>query len=490
MLTISQVLVALAVFLLIMQFLKLQRVRRQLPPGPIPLPIFGTLIQLNFQFNRDLLMKVAKIHGNIFTLWFGWAPVIVLNGYQAVKDGMTMYPEDVSGRLVSPFFRAMAKGKGIMLATGHTWKQQRRFALRTLRNLGLGKRGLEHRVQEEAHYLVAFFASMKGKPLDPSFPLVHSVSNVICAVVFGHRFSREDETFHELIRATEHLFKFGGSFIHHLYEIFPWLMCRLPGPHKKALSCYEVLSSFTRREIRMHTERGMPDEPQDFIDFYLAHIEKSKDEPRSTYNEDNMVYSINDLFLGGSETTSTTLIWGLLYMVANPDVQEKVQRELDAVLSPSQLICYEDRKELPYTNAVVHEIQRFSNIISVGMPRVCVRNTTLLGFPLKKGTIVLPNIASSLYDPEQWETPRQFNPGHFLDKDGNFVSQEAFLPFSVGHRVCLGEHLARTELFIFFASLLRAFTFRLPEGVTKISTEPILGGTLQPHPYRLCAIPR
>uniref|UniRef100_A0A8C0EMZ9 Uncharacterized protein n=1 Tax=Bubo bubo TaxID=30461 RepID=A0A8C0EMZ9_BUBBB len=366
---------------------------------------------------------------------------------------------------------------------------ERRFALRTLRNLGLGKRGLEHRVQEEAHYLVAFFASMKGKPLDPSFPLVHSVSNVICAVVFGHRFSREDETFHELIR------KLCGTTcvsLPQLYEIFPWLMCRLPGPHKKALSCYEVLSSFTRREIRMHTERGMPDEPQDFIDFYLAHIEKMS-LPRSVFYikiNNNMVYSINDLFLGGSETTSTTLIWGLLYMVANPDVQEKVQRELDAVLSPSQLICYEDRKELPYTNAVVHEIQRFSNIISVGMPRVCVRNTTLLGFPLKKGTIVLPNIASSLYDPEQWETPRQFNPGHFLDKDGNFVSQEAFLPFSVGHRVCLGEHLARTELFIFFASLLRAFTFRLPEGVTKISTEPILGGTLQPHPYRLCAIPR
>ncbi|NXI97972.1 CP2J6 protein, partial [Psophia crepitans] len=488
--TISQVLIALAVFLLIMQFFKLQRVRRRLPPGPIPLPIFGTLIQQNFQFNRDLLMKLAKIHGNVFTLWFGWAPVVVLNGFQAVKDGMTMHPEDVSGRPESPFFRAISNEKGIILASGHTWKQQRRFALRTLHNLGLGKRSLEHRIQEEARYLVDFFASMKGKPLDPSFPLVRSISNVICAVVFGHRFSREDETFHELIRAMEHIFKFVGSFTHHVYEIFPWLMCHLPGPHKKVLACCDLLSSFARREIRMHMERGIPDELQDFIDFYLACIEKSKDEPSSTYNEDNMVCSINDLFLGGSETASTTLNWGLLYMVANPDVQEKVQKELDAVLSPSRLICYEDRRELPYTNAVVHEIQCFSNIVSVVMPRVCVRNTTLLSFPLKKGTIVLPNIPSSLYDPEQWETPRQFNPGHFLDNDGNFVSQEAFLPFSIGHRVCLGEHLARTELFIFFADLLRAFTFRLPEGVTKINTEPIFGGTLQPHPYRVCAIPR
>ncbi|NXR66615.1 CP2J2 protein, partial [Rhadina sibilatrix] len=329
-----------------------------------------------------------------------------------------------------------------------------------------------------------------GRPVDPSFPLFHSISNVICAVVFGYHFSDEDKTFHELIHATEKIFRFAGSFVHQMYEILPWLLRRLPGPHKKVLACYDVLSSFARKEIRRHVERGIPAEPQDFIDFYLAEIEKSKEGAKPKYDEENLVYVINDLFLGGSETSSTTLYWGLLYMVVNPDIQAKVQKELDVVLGPSQSICYEDRRRLPYTNAVVHEIQRFSNIVFVGVPRLCVRNTTLLGFPVKKGTIVIPNIASVLYDPEQWETPRQFNPGHFLDKEGNFVPQEAFLPFSAGHRVCLGEHLARTELFIFFASLLRAFTFRLPEGVTEVNTEPILGGTLQPHPYRVCAIPR
>ncbi|NXN05336.1 CP2J2 protein, partial [Sylvia borin] len=329
-----------------------------------------------------------------------------------------------------------------------------------------------------------------GRPVDPSFPLFHSISNVICAVVFGYHFSDEDKTFHELIHATEKIFKFVGSFVHQMYEILPWLLCRLPGPHKKVLACYDVLSSFARKEIRRHVERGIPAEPQDFIDFYLAEIEKSKEGVKPKYDEENLVHVINDLFLGGSETSSTTLYWGLLYMVVNPDVQAKVQKELDVVLGPSQLICYEDRRRLPYTNAVVHEIQRFSNIVFVGVPRLCVRNTKLLGFPVKKGTIVIPNIASVLYDPEQWETPRQFNPDHFLDKEGNFIPREAFLPFSAGHRVCLGEHLARTELFIFFASLLRAFTFRLPEGVTRINTEPIFGGTLQPHPYRVCAIPR
>uniref|UniRef100_A0A8C5F239 Cytochrome P450 2J2 n=1 Tax=Gopherus evgoodei TaxID=1825980 RepID=A0A8C5F239_9SAUR len=269
--------------------------------------------------------------------------------------------------------------------------------------------------------------------------------------------------------------------------VFPWLMDHLPGSHQKIFYCQEFLRSFARKEVRSHQERGSPDEPQDFIDFYLAQIDKSKADPHSTFDEDNLVQTIFELFLAGTETTTTTMRWAVLNMV-DTHTRTRVQKELDTVLGPSRLICYEDRKNLPYTNAVIHEIQRRSSIIAVGVPRECVKDTMLQGFPVEKGTIILPNLTSALLDPEQWETPRQFNPNHFLDQDGNFVKKEAFLPFSAGHRVCLGEQLARTELFIFFTNLLRAFTFRLPEGVKEISTEFVLGGTLQPHPYKICQV--
>ncbi|NXU67043.1 CP2B1 protein, partial [Horornis vulcanius] len=72
---------------------------------------------------------------------------------------------------------------------------------------------------------------------------------------------------------------------------------------------------------------------------------------------------------------------------------EKVQREIEAVLEPSHVISYDDRKKLPYTNAVIHEALRYSNVTSVGVPRLCLRSTTLLGFHIKKVQRIPPLVS-------------------------------------------------------------------------------------------------
>uniref|UniRef100_A0A8B9SF15 Cytochrome P450 2J6-like n=1 Tax=Apteryx owenii TaxID=8824 RepID=A0A8B9SF15_APTOW len=470
MLTISIILLSLVLSLLGVQFLKLQWKSCRFPPGPTPFPIIGSIWWINFRADHGSLKKLAKRYGNISTLWLGHKPFVVLHGFQAVKDGLTTHSEDVSGRLQTTVFKRMANGKGILVSNGLIWKHQRRFGIGTLRKLGMGNKGMECGIQTEAHYLVKFFRDTNGKSFTK---FVHAVSNVICAVVFGHRFSLEDETFHQLI---EHLCRMPAP---QMCEVLPGVMNHIPGPHLKALSCCDFVRSFIRKEIQSHRERGTVDEPQDFIDFYLDQM--TQNVPDSTYDEDNMVQSIFDLFLAGSETTATTLRWALLYMVAYPDIQEKVQKELDAALGPSHLICYEDRKKLPYTNAVIHEIMRYGNIVLITIPRQAVKNTTVLGYQLPKGTLIIPNLDSALFDPKYWETPHQFNPGHFLDKDGNFVAREAFLAFSAdkfidSHRVCLGEVLARMELFIIFFK--------------EVNTQIIFGSTMKPHPYKICAVLR
>ncbi|XP_039233958.1 cytochrome P450 2J6-like isoform X2 [Pipra filicauda] len=431
MVTVSGVLVFFVVSLLIIQFLKLQWMRRRLPPGPTPYPFFGNLFQMNFRIHHENLKKMAKIYGNIFTLWVPQGPVVVLQGFQAVKEGLTVHAEDVAGRPTGGFFHFLSHGNGVMFSNGHLWKQQRRFGLATMRKMGVGKKTQEYQLQEEACHLVEYLQKTNGKPLDPTMPVVHAVANVICSVIFGHCFSRDDENFHRLIESIDAITAFGNS-----------------------------------------------------ITFF------TKGDAESTYDEENLIQTIFDLFIAGTETTATTLRWALLFMAIYPDIQEKVQKELDAVLGCSHVFCYEDRKKLPYTNAVVHEIQRYSNIILIALPRLSLKDTELLGYHVPKNTVILANIDSVLSDPGKWETPDQFNPGHFLDKDGNFVNREAFLPFAIGQRVCMGELLARMELFIVFSTLLQAFTFTLPEGVKEVNTKFVFGSTMKPPPYQICAIPR
>ncbi|XP_015679159.2 cytochrome P450 2J5-like [Protobothrops mucrosquamatus] len=475
--------------LLILLFLKQLWSKRHLPPGPLALPLIGTALANGISFHEDYFLKPAKRYGNIYSIWIGHHLLVVLSGFKAVKEGMTSFPEEFSDRPQNAFLTASEKGRGIIISNGHTWKQQRHIGITSLRKLGLGKKSIEHRIEEVAQTLVESFRQTKGQPFDPSFPVINAVSNVICALSFGHQFGPEDENFQKLIQALETVVKYTGGFFQAMNIAFPQLMKYVPGPHKDGLASMEVITSFAKQEIEKHKESSSLHEPQDFIDHYLLQMEKSRNDSNSTYNEENLAQCIFDFFGAGTETSLITLKWALLLLTNHPDIQEKVQKEIEDVFGFSRSISYQDRKKLPYTNAVIHEIQRVKYVFVAGAPRQSTKDVKMKGYHIPKRTMIMADLRSVLLDPEQWETPEEFNPNHFLDKDGKFIEREEFLPFGIGERVCMGELLARIEIFIFLTSLLKAFSFRLPAGVKVLNEAPIVKATMNPHPYKLCAIP-
>ncbi|KAG5849993.1 hypothetical protein ANANG_G00077570 [Anguilla anguilla] len=260
----------------------------------------------------------------------------------------------------------------------------------------------------------------------------------------------------------------------------------LPGPHNEIFRHYKDLSAFVRGELEKHKEDWDPSAPRDYIDSFLAEIEHNVHDPEAGFDEFNLVMCALDLFLAGTETSSTTLRWALLYMMKYPDIQEKVQAEIDRVIGQSQQPTMADRAKMPYTDAVIHEIQRMGNIVPLNMPRIASKDTTLGGYFLPKGTSVLAILTSVMFDKSVWQTPDTFNPGHFLDADGKFVKHDAFMPFSAGKRVCLGEQLARMELFLFFVFIFQKFSFSPVQGV-ELNLEGQIGTTLTPVPFKICA---
>uniref|UniRef100_H9GFR6 Uncharacterized protein n=1 Tax=Anolis carolinensis TaxID=28377 RepID=H9GFR6_ANOCA len=450
---------AFLVGLLLLNFLRQLWQRRCYPPGPLPLPLMGSMWQIGIRLYQDTFKLKNQ-------------------------------PEN-SEQSVTPFLKAVTNEKDLVFSNGHIWRQQRQIGQATMQKLQVGKKNMEHQIEEEALQLVEMFARAKGQPLDPLLPISNSVCNMVCAVAFGHRYPMEDDSFQKLTKDIELAVQSGGSFIYTLYSLLPWFMRCLPGPQKKAFSSRKSVLSFVKKEIKKHKKRKPLHEPQDFVDFYLVQIEKkqSKDNDGSTYDEEKLAACILDLFITGTETTATSLQWGLVLMAIHPNIQDKVYKEMEGVLGSSQSISYQDWKKLPYTCAVIHEIQRTKYAFLFRIIRQFAKDVNIFGFLMPKGTFINPNLNSVLLDHKQWETPEKFNPNHFLNKSGKFVAKDEFLLFGSGDSMYLEEELARIELFSFFTALLRTFRFQLPEEAKILNTQPRIGLTTYPHFHQLCAIP-
>jgi len=220
---------------------------------------------------------------------------------------------------------------------------------------------------------------------------------------------------------------------------------------------------------------------------------------------------ISDLFAAGSDTMTATLAWIVLYLLNYPQVQQKLQLELDAVVGAERSPTLNDRKRqdlasyitstmmfdifmrklhcrLPYTECVIMEVMRCSSIVPVGVSHTSLEDTKLGGYDIPKGTLVFANLYQVHHDPEVWGEPDEFRPERFLNPDGSCMQRhESLMPFGAGRRICMGEHLARDTLFLFTSTMFQKFTAIVPAGYERPTLETMPGQiTVQPNKFHVC----
>ncbi|XP_050764240.1 cytochrome P450 2C5-like [Gymnogyps californianus] len=435
--------------------------RSRLPPGPAPWPILGNLQQKDVLPLYRTYEKLSSTYGPIFTVWLGLKPVVVLCGYEVVKDALLGHSEEFGGRPEIPLLVQLSKDYGFISNDEKKWRELRRFTLSTLRDFGMGKSSMSQWVQQEAQHLVELLAKLKGNAFEPMMMFRHAVANVICSVVFGSHYSYSDTAFLELLNVIGTYISFFLSPIAMVYNTFPNIMHHLPGPHRKVLANCEKLKDYIRERVELHKLTLDPSCPRDYIDCFLMKAEKEKSSLENMYSDEDLVMSVFNLFGAGTVTTGNTLVFFLLTLAKYPHIQAKVQEEIDAVVGAGRAPSMEDKLRMPYTNAVIHELQRYQKTRIENFPRMTTQDVVFRGYTIPKGTAVIPVFSSVHMDPTQWENPKEVDPGHFLDEKGEFRKREAFMAFSAGKRMCPGEALARIELFLFLTTLLQSFTFQL-----------------------------
>ncbi|MCI4376103.1 hypothetical protein PGIGA_G00184380 [Pangasianodon gigas] len=491
-----------------------------IPPGPKPLPVvgnFGSLFVPPFilkLFARKTeeyeekrasplspqvgLMELSKVYGNMYSLFVGSQLVVVLNGYEVIRDALSNHAEVFSDRPDIPLITILTKRKGIVFAPyGPIWRKQRKFCHMTLRNFGLGKLSLEPCIHEGFAVVKAELLKRNqeagGQGVD-LMPLISSaVSNVISSISLGQRFHHQDEEFRTQLNLMAHGLEISMNSAAVLINIFPWLYYVPCGVFKQLRRVERDITAFLKKIIARHRATLDPENPRDFIDMYLVEMltqQKPGGSEEDGFSEDYLFYIIGDLFIAGTDTTTNSILWMVLYMCLHPDVQENVQREIDAVVGCGRLPSLTDKGTLPYTKATIMEVQRMAVVVPLAIPHMASKTTEFRGYTIPKGTVILPNLWSVHRDPTVWENPDDFNPSRFLDEQGQLLRKEYFIPFGIGRRVCMGEQLAKMELFLIFTSLMQAFTFRLPEGHQPLSMHGRFGLTLAPCRFSVCVTPR
>ncbi|KAM9792781.1 LOW QUALITY PROTEIN: cytochrome P450 2U1 [Neosynchiropus ocellatus] len=421
-----------------------------IPPGPKPLPVvgnFGALLVPSFVLRRfrkipdrprtptEGLAELARIYGDVFSLFVGNQLMVVLNGFDVIKDAFSNHPDVFSDRPDIPVVSIMTKRKGIVFAPyGPVWRKHRKFCHATLRNFGLGKLSLEPCILQGVTTVKKELLRSNGAGVDLAPLVSNAVSNVICSLTLGQRFRHDDSEFRTLLDLMVRGLEICVNSPAVLINVFPLLYYLPFGVFKELRQVEQDITLFLKKIIATHRDTLDPGQPRDLVDMYLMEMQSQKaaGEQDDSFTEDYLFYIIGDLFIAGTDTTTNSVLWVLLYMVLHPDVQDQVQAEIDKVVGKDRPLSLTDRGSLPYTEATIMEVQRMAVAVPLGIPHMASKKTDLRGYVIPQGTVVLPNLWSVHRDPTVWDDPDSFNPTRFLDAEGKLIRKECFIPFGIG----------------------------------------------------------
>uniref|UniRef100_A0A914VK46 Cytochrome P450 n=1 Tax=Plectus sambesii TaxID=2011161 RepID=A0A914VK46_9BILA len=475
--------------------------RRNLPPGPMPLPLFGNLHNIVFNLpGYSCHTKWHKEYNGVYTYWIGTLPIVSVSDYQLMQETFVKDGDTYTGRKRFDWLSDEFRGGnyGVIETDGPMWREQRRFSLHTLRDFGFGRNIMEEKILDEVREMTAKLrvdlgATGSAPKIDLAGYLDICVGSIINAILFGYRFEGEKlAEFYDMKEMLDNHMRLAGRPEMLLIMTLPWLRHFPPfswAYHQAMIVNRNKMWDFFGRQVSEHERDFDPTvEPTDYCQAFLKEIYRRKEagEDEGNFHTKQLFSHCIDLWIAGMETTITTLRWGMLHMIHNSDIQAKIHAEIDENITSDREIQMSDKNILPYTMAAVNEMQRTANILAQNLLHKTTRDTTINGYKIPEGTACAPQICAVLLNPEIFPQPERFDPTRFLNADGSPKKVDELVPFSLGKRQCLGESLARMELFLVFANLLRKFKLSISPGEEPPSLKGQMGVTVQPFSYKCC----
>ncbi|KAI9464785.1 cytochrome P450 [Russula earlei] len=431
---------------------------RKVPPGPRGLPILGNIKELNDK--RWLTSGACKDHyGDVVYLRVLGRSVIVLNSQKAAADLLGRRARNYSDR---PRFivasEILTGGMEVsFLQYGLLWRRMRRAA-----HEGLHRSASRAFNSIQVTEAVLLAVGVLDNPERWEKHMRRFTASMIMSAVYDTPaiHSLEDE---RVRRINDHVMRVAQSTLpaSHWVELLPW-MKHIPSRFAKWKRTAEEWflrdsEMFERlvESVRANMAKG--------IDRPCLSATLIKNQSRSGLDGREMAWLASTMYGASAETTTSTMHWWMLAMVAFPETQRRAQAELDAVVGRGRIPSFSDLPSLPYVRAMVKEVLRWRPVLPVGIPHCSLEDDWYEGMFIPRGTMCLVNVGLCNHDPTVYgDDAARFDPSRHLTPRGALApgprdtQDEGHVVYGFGKRICIGRHVANDTMFIAFAVMLWA----------------------------------
>ncbi|XP_069756286.1 steroid 17-alpha-hydroxylase/17,20 lyase [Narcine bancroftii] len=454
------------------------------------LPFIGSLLSLRSDLPLHLHFKdLKKTYGNIFALMLGSQYMVVINNYQYAKEVLLKKGKSFAGRPSVVTTNLLSRDrKGIAFANySPTLIFHRKITISRLYSPGDGLETLEALILKGVSSTCTQLEELVDSPLDILPEMAWMVTNVISLLCFNSSYEKDDPEFLKVREYTQGILKVVGKGI--LIDIFPWLKyfpCKDLQILKQSIA---IRDSILQKKFEEHKANYSRDSINDLIDTLLKAQENAKNnnilDPGMT--DDQLIMIVGDIFGAGVETLITTITWFIHYLIHFPELQAKIQKEIDNNIGFERTPQIKDRKNLHLLNATISEILRIQPVAPLLIRHLALTDSSIGDYTISKGTHVIINLWAIHHDEQEWKNPDTFDPTRFLNEEGLHIHSPSlsFLPFGAGPRACLGENLTKMQLFLFCALFLQRFSVESPPGHQLTEFKVEFGIIQQPNGFKV-----